>query len=336
MSKRHRRPTIFCAAVTLCSLVSVGTARAEPTVRPEVLATYPHDPGAFTQGLLLHDGKLYESTGLLGRSSLRRVALSTGVVEKSINLTGDVFAEGLALVGDRFFQLTWQNHVAYSYDLDFAGVGRFDYTGEGWGLCYDGQRLVMSDGSSRLFFRNPTTFAVTGDVEVHDANGPVANLNELECVGSLVFANVWQTNRIVRIDPASGDVLHSIDADGLLTANEAAGADVLNGIAFDPSTSHFYITGKLWPKLFEVRFAFDAPVDAGSGGSDAGSAGSGGDTSASGTGGDGEPEAPAKKRSKGGCGCSLPDTGRAPGALTVGLGIAALALTRRNSRQKRV
>jgi MYXO-CTERM domain-containing protein len=315
----------------------VRTARAEPTVRPEVLATYPHDPGAFTQGLLLHDGKLYESTGLLGRSSLRRVALSSGVVEKSIDLASDVFGEGLTLVGDRFIQLTWQNHVAYSYDLDFAAVGRFDYTGEGWGLCYDGQRLVMSDGSSRLFFRNPTTFAVIGDVEVHDANGPVANLNELECVGSLVFANVWQTNRIVRIDPTSGDVLHGIDASGLLSSNEAAGADVLNGIAFDPATTHFYITGKLWPKLFEVRFAFDAPADAGTAGSgsDASSAGTGGDTSASGSGGDGEPEAPAKKRSKSGCGCTTPGTERAPSALTLGLGAVALSLARRKSRPKR-
>jgi glutamine cyclotransferase len=305
--------TLALGAFFVCPL---GVANAQtPTVRPELVASYPHDPGAFTQGLLVHEGKLYESTGLLGRSSLRRVVTKTGVVEKSIDLAPNVFAEGLALVGDRFFQLTWQNHVAFTYDLDFVQNGRIDYSGEGWGLCYDGQRLVMSDGSSRLFFRNPTTFAVTGDIEVRNENGPIANLNELECVGSLVYANVWQTNTILRIDPASGDVLHTIDASGLLTQAEAANVDVLNGIAFDPATSHFYVTGKLWPKLFEVRFAFDPGTKTGTGGTGGSGAatGTGGSAgSTSGTGGAGEsggssdtespPAKPARSR---GCGCTL-------------------------------
>jgi glutaminyl-peptide cyclotransferase len=287
------------------------------------VASFPHDPRAFTQGLLVHQGKLYESTGLLGRSTLRRVAPASGVVEKSIDLASNVFAEGLALVGDRLFQLTWQNHVAYTYDLDFRATGRFDYTGEGWGLCYDGERLVMSDGSSKLFFRHPTTFAVLGEVEVHNANGPVRNLNELECVGSLVYANVWQTDLIVHVDPASGDVLHTIDASGLLTASEAAGVDVLNGIAHDPATGHFYITGKLWPKLFEVRFAFDAPGDAGAPGA-AGAAGAAGNG----------PEAPVAKegRARGGCGCAIPG---APGDLA-GLSLfASLALALKGVRRRR-
>jgi glutaminyl-peptide cyclotransferase len=320
-------------------------------VRPEIVATHPHDPQAFTQGLLLHQGKLYESTGLLGRSSLRRVVVATGAVEKSTSLAADLFGEGLALVGDRLVQLTWQNHVALSYDLELNALGRVDYTGEGWGLCYDGGRLVMSDGSSRLYFRNPTTFAVTGEVEVRGANGPVSNLNELECVGSLVYANVWQTNSIVHVDPASGDVLHVVDASGLLTPAEAAGVDVLNGIAFDPATRHFFITGKLWPKLFEVRFSFETGTDAGTGGSSGGAGGTPSNTGGRGgiagtpvatggssgspgpAGGPSEPDAstPAPKdtRSRGTCGCSLPGSGSASPGYVLALGIGFLTLARR-------
>lgn len=324
--------TLGAGAFLACPL-GVAAAQA-PTVRPEIVATYPHDAQAFTQGLLVHGGKLYESTGLLGRSSLRRVVTATGAVEKRIDLASNVFAEGLALVGDRFFQLTWQNHVAFTYDLDFAQNGRIDYDGEGWGLCYDGQRLVMSDGSSRLFFRNPQTFAVTGDVQVRNENGPIANLNELECVGSLVYANVWQTDTILRIDPASGDVLHTVDASGLLSQEDVArGVDVLNGIAFDPATSHFFITGKLWPKLFEVRFPFEpgskgtsvggsggsaaSTGGIGSGGAGSGGARSGGTGTSTGgnatsgtgeSGGSSETETPPAKpaRSRSGCGCALP------------------------------
>jgi glutaminyl-peptide cyclotransferase len=321
---------------------SPPAAAAPPTVRPEIVATHPHDPRAFTQGLLLHQGKLYESTGLLGRSSLRRVVVETGAVEKSTSLAADLFGEGLALVSDRLIQLTWQNNVALSYDLEFNALGRFDYTGEGWGLCYDGARLVMSNGSSRLVFRNPTTFAVTGEVEVRGASGPVANLNELECVGSRVYANVWQTNSIVHIDPASGDVLHVVDASGLLSPSEAAGVDVMNGIAFDPASGHFFITGKLWPKLFEVRFSFETGADGGAGGANgsAGRAGSAGSPPASGgnatgpsTGGSpgSEPEAPPPRetRSRGSCGCELPATSPSTPALSLALGIVALAFSRR-------
>ncbi len=331
-------------------------------MRPEVVATYPHDPQAFTQGLLLHQGKFYESTGLLGRSSLRRVVVATGAVEKSTSLAADLFGEGLALVGDRLWQLTWQNHVALSYDLDFNTVGRVDYTGEGWGLCFDGSRLVMSDGSSRLFFRNSTTFAVTGEVSVRGANGPVTNLNELECVGAFVYANVWQSNVIVHVDPSSGDVLHVIDASGLLTPEESMGVDVLNGIAFNPANRHFYITGKLWPKLFEVRFAFENGADAGAGGSSStGGAGSGGG-GASSTGGRGgnagsstasggsagstgpgggstEPDAstqPTKDtRSRGSCGCRLPDAASSSSANALALAVAFLAIARRRKSRTR-
>jgi glutaminyl-peptide cyclotransferase len=341
--RRDPAPIGRLAVAIACLFVSPTRASAAPpqTVRPEIVATYPHDPRAFTQGLLFHQGKLYESTGLLGRSSLRRVAPTTGVVEHSTSLAADQFGEGLALVGDRFFVLTWQNHVALTYDLDFAPVGRFDYTGEGWGLCYDGQRLVMSNGSSRLFFRNPTTFAVLGEIEVRGANGPVPNLNELECVGSVVYANLWQTNAIVRIDPSSGDVTGTIDASGLLTPAEGASVDVLNGIAFNPATRHFFITGKLWPKLFEVRFAFaNAPTpdaggasggnsSAGNGSAGNGNAGAGdGSAGAGAGGGDSVPPATKEPRSRSSCGCTLPGTRRRwPGESA--LGIAFIVLVRR-------
>src|SRR5688572_14216124 len=178
----------FPALLVALGSAPLAHAASVPTVRPEIVRTFPHDQRAFTQGLVFHDGRLYESTGLLGQSTLRRVVPSTGAVEKSVSLAGNLFGEGLALVGDRFIQLTWQNQVALRYDLDFKTVDRVDYTGEGWGLCFDGARLVMSDGSSRLLFRNPATFAVVGDVEVRNANGPQSRLNELECVGPHVFA----------------------------------------------------------------------------------------------------------------------------------------------------
>ena len=227
------------------------------TARPQIVRSFPHDREAYTQGLLLHDGRFYESTGLVGRSTLRRVIPATGAVEWRFTLAGNLFGEGLALVGSRFIQLTWQNNVAMIYDLDFNRLGTYDYQGEGWGLCNDGTKLVMSDGSSTLFFRDLQTFALLGQVPVTRDGTPVSRLNELECVGKLVYANVYQTDTIVRIDSASGQVLTTIDASGLLTAAEAAGTDVLNGIAFDDSTAHFFLTGKLWPKVFEVRFDFD-------------------------------------------------------------------------------
>jgi glutamine cyclotransferase len=245
------------ALLALVAAVAFPRALGAATVRPEVVRTLPHDPTAFTQGLVFHQGRLLESTGLRGRSTLRLVVPETGVVERRVEVASDRFAEGLALVGSELIQLTWQEHVALRYGLDFESRGTFEYEGEGWGLCYDGARLVMSDGSSKLTFRDPKTFAVTGELNVTIDGAPLRNLNELECVGSLVYANVWQTDTIARIDAGSGRVITRIDASGLLTPSEAARADVLNGIAFDAKSGHFFLTGKLWPKLFEVRFPFD-------------------------------------------------------------------------------
>ena len=302
--------------------------------RPQIIASYPHDPDAFTQGLLLHDGRLFESTGLTGRSTLRRVTLASGAVERSVSLASNLFGEGLALVDNRLIQLTWQNQVALVYDLDFNSLGSFDYTGEGWGICHDGVRLVMSDGTARLSFRDPESFALLGGVEVTRDGTPVTRLNELECVGRLVYANVWQTDTIVRIDPASGTVLTTIDAANLLTADEAAAAEVLNGIAFDEQSGHFFLTGKLWPKLFEVRFDFDprggespgpdAALDAGQeAGKDASSVadaagGSGGVSvidagGAGGTGAEPLPNNTVHSPSDSGCGCRFSARGASSG-----------------------
>lgn len=219
---------------------------------------YPHAREAFTQGLLWHGGALYEGTGIEGASELRRVELESGRVEQAQALPRDVFGEGLALVGERLVQLTWQSERAFVYDrASFALEGEHRYTGEGWGLCFDGERLVMSDGSHVLTFRDPESFEPIGSVEVHDRGVEVSRLNELECVNGEVYANVWLSDRIVRIDPASGAVTAWIDAAGLLGLDgvgDTNGVDVLNGIAYMPERERFLLTGKYWPSLFEVQF----------------------------------------------------------------------------------
>ena len=210
---------------------------------------------AFTQGLIRRDGLLYESTGLVGQSSLRKVDLTTGTVARQVAVPGPYFAEGLADVGNRLFQLTWQHGRVFVYDKNtFNRVGELGYEGEGWGLCHDGRTLVMSNGSDALTVRSPDTFAVVRTVKVTQAGRPLDRLNELECVGSDVYANVWTTDTIVRIDMKSGQVNATMDASGLLTPAERQGTDVLNGIAYDPADRTFLVTGKLWPKLFRVRF----------------------------------------------------------------------------------
>jgi glutamine cyclotransferase len=233
---------------------SVSRPAPPADLRLRVVRTYPHDARAFTQGLLFLDGKLYESTGLLGRSSVRRVDLASGLVEQSASLPADWFGEGLALVGQRLYQLTWKNHRVVVWDLaTLKKLKEISYQGEGWGLCFDGRHLVMSNGSDKLAFRNPETFAVERELSVRLAGRPLSNLNELECVGSAVYANVWQDQHIARIDRNSGRVTGWIDAAGLLEPAEAARADVLNGIATLGNGGHLLVTGKLWPRLFEVE-----------------------------------------------------------------------------------
>jgi glutaminyl-peptide cyclotransferase len=232
-----------------------GAPSGVERLRVQVVRTYPHDRAAFTQGLLIDGGKLFESTGLVGQSSLREVELATGRVIRKVDVPAPVFAEGLALAGDNLIQLTWQNGRALIYNKHtFARAGEYSYRGEGWGLCNINSQLVMSDGSSRLTFRRAKDFGVDRVLNVTMDGQPLEQLNELECVDGAVYANVWQRDLIVRIDAATGRVTQHIDAPNLLSPIERQGVDVLNGIAYDPADQTFLITGKLWPKLFRVKF----------------------------------------------------------------------------------
>ena len=225
------------------------------TLRVDVLREFPHDTSAYTQGLLWWNGRLYEATGRYGESTVRRLDPETGAVEHRVDIPMNLFGEGLARVGDQLVMLTWKAGRAMVLDgTTFDVVRSFRYSGEGWGLCSDGGRLLMSNGSDTLTMRSPETFDAIDTVQVTLRGRPQTNLNELECVDGAVYANVWQHDYIVRIDPASGRVTHQIDAAGLLSRREARGVDVLNGIAYSPNTDTFYITGKWWPKMFEVRF----------------------------------------------------------------------------------
>lgn len=239
------------------SLVPAGML---PHMTYEVVNTYPHDPTAFTQGLIYHAGYLYESTGLYGESSLRKVELETGEVLQRVELPANTFGEGLALWEDRLFQLTWQEGIGFIYALtDFAFLGQFTYPTEGWGLTHDGHQLIMSDGSHRLYFLNPETLQIVGDVEVYNQGQPVERLNELEYINGEVFANVWLTDKIVRIDPASGEAVGWIDLQGILPEDLITpSTDVLNGIAYDPEENRLFVTGKNWPLLFEIRLVPNA------------------------------------------------------------------------------
>ena len=234
-----------------------STIPAPEQLRVRVLRRLPHDPEAFTQGLEVHpDGRVFESTGLNGRSSLREVVLDSGVVTRRREVDAQYFAEGLTIVDDRLIQLTWQDGVAFEYDLaTFEPRRQLAYTGEGWGLAWDGARLVMSDGSSALVFRDPDTFAELGRVTVTTGGVELERLNELECAGGLVWANVWLTDFIARIDPASGAVVDWLDLTGLLTREQELEADVLNGIAIDPVSGRVFVTGKDWPSVFEIQVA---------------------------------------------------------------------------------
>jgi glutaminyl-peptide cyclotransferase len=223
-------------------------------LRVRVIRKYPHDTDAFTQGLLWHDGVLYESTGQYGKSSLRRIRLEDGRVLAERALEPSLFGEGLALVHDRLIQLTWRSGMAVVSDLDtLARRETLRYPGEGWGLCFDGKALAMSDGSSILEFRDPESMALLREVTVMKNGHPVRRLNELECVGSDIYANIWQREEIVRIDGRTGRVTATIDASGLLSPAQRFRADVLNGIAYKPDSETFLLTGKLWPQLFEVE-----------------------------------------------------------------------------------
>jgi glutamine cyclotransferase len=230
------------------------SGRAPAMYGYQVVRSFPHDPQAFTQGLVFHDGILYEGTGLQGRSSLRKVRLETGEVLQLRPMEDRYFGEGIAVLGDDVFQLTWQSEIGFVYDRQTLEPRRsFAYTGEGWGLTTDGRRLIMSDGSSTLRFIDPKSLRESGRLAVRDGAAPVSRLNELEFIKGEIYANVWETERIARISPATGRVTGWVDLRGLLDPREAAGVDVLNGIAYDPAGDRLFVTGKLWPRIFEIR-----------------------------------------------------------------------------------
>ncbi len=238
-----------------------------PTLSPEsaaqvttrygyrVVASYPHDPNAFTQGLVYVDDTLYEGTGRNGQSSLRRTDLESGAVEQIVALDEQYFGEGITIFDDKIYQLTWQSQTGFIYDREtFTQIGEFTYATEGWGLTHDGAQLIMSDGTNTLTFLDPDTQAVTGSIAVFDQITPVMRLNELEYIDGEIFANIWQTNLIARINPETGQVTGWIDLTGLLPVESLTQPiDVLNGIAYDEKNGRLFVTGKLWPTLFEIE-----------------------------------------------------------------------------------
>lgn len=228
---------------------------ASPVYDYQIINSYPHDPEAFTQGLIFDGGFLYESTGKRGRSTLRRVELETGNILQKYSLPTRYFGEGLALWKDKLIQLTWQGGVGFVYDnKTFDFLYKFFYSTEGWGLTHDNHRLIMSDGSSTLSFLNAETFQQVKQIQVHDNNKFISNLNELEYIKGEIYANIWLTNYIARISPETGQVKGWINLEGLLGEGvSASSAGVLNGIAYDDQQERLFVTGKYWPKLFEIK-----------------------------------------------------------------------------------
>lgn len=267
-SSRSAAPNIavlltVASILTIASVISALAAggveeppsnETPPAYGFRVVAAYPHDPEAFTQGLAFRDGLLYEGTGLYGGSEILEVVLETGEVTRSRTLPPSLFGEGIALMDDKLVQLTWRSRIGLLWDIEnFTIVGAFYYQTEGWGITSDGQSLIMSDGSSKLRFLDPETFVVTRSLEVKAEGQPLERLNELEYVEGLIYANVWKTDEIAIISPEDGELVGWIDLAGLLSEEERQNVGVLNGIAYDPGSERLFVTGKLWPRIFEIE-----------------------------------------------------------------------------------
>lgn len=247
-------PALACQTTSIANLRTPGKGPV-PIYGYEVVHAWPHDPGAYTQGLIFHDGKLLESTGQTGRSSLRRVEMETGKVLQKVDVQSPYFAEGMTLLNGKIYQLTWQHQLGFIYDAwTFEKIGEFHYQGEGWGLANDGHSLILSDGSNRIRFLDPENFEVRRTIAVVAGKAQVNELNELEYVHGEIYANIWHADRIARIDPQTGSVAGWIDLTGILAAGQVTDEEaVLNGIAYDETSGRLFVTGKLWPKLFEIR-----------------------------------------------------------------------------------
>ena len=246
-------PLVF--ALSLLSFISSSESSSTPVFTYKIINTYPHDHQAFTQGLVFNDGIMYEGTGLKGQSTLRRIKLETGEVLKFRKLLEEFFGEGITVYGNKIIQLTWQSHIGFIYDKDsFKLLKTFQYPTEGWGITHDGKQLIMSDGSANLYFINPETFKETRRIEERDQNNLVTRLKELEYIRGEIYANLWQTNRIAKIDQQTGRVTGWINLDGLSPFNgRNERTRVLNGIAYDAKNNRLFVTGKLWPHLFEIK-----------------------------------------------------------------------------------
>jgi len=244
-----------CSKVPTAVDVASSALKSVPAYTYKIVNTYVHDHRGFTQGLVFEGGFLYEGTGLRAQSSLRRVALETGAILQLHRLPDHFFGEGITVYQDKIIQLTWKSNVGFVYRKDnFEMLREFNYSTEGWGITHDGKQLIMSDGTSTLYFLNPETFEIVRQVKIYDNHGPVKYLNELEYVEGQIYANVWQSNRIAKIDPQTGQVVGWIDLTGLLRLKDYhLPVDVLNGIAYDKTKKRLFVTGKLWPKLFEIQ-----------------------------------------------------------------------------------
>ena len=248
---------ILLAGVIACVNSSAARQAGDslPVYSYEVVNSWPHDEDAYTQGLVFHDGALFESTGLRGSSSLRRVELKTGKVKKKVELSRAYFAEGITIFQDKIFQVTWQEQKGFIYDLKkFKQAGEFTYEGQGWGLTHDNHFLILSDGTNRIRFLDPVTFQVQRTISVYDNGQPLTEINELEYIKGEIYANIWRSDRIVRIDPTTGKINAWVDMTGLHHVGDGSDSEnCLNGIAYDPETDRLFVTGKRWPKVFEIR-----------------------------------------------------------------------------------
>jgi glutamine cyclotransferase len=263
LSQTHKLMVVFMASCLIFPLIfglSVRESIPEKNsakIPYKITGTYPHPPGSFTQGLVLEDGLLYEGTGRYGSSSLRKIKLKTGEILKEVRLPRDIFGEGITIYKDRIIQLTWFSQIAFVYDKEsfrHLDTFRFPVPIEGWGITTDGKHLIISDGSDRLYFLDPNSFDVKSQLNVYDHLGPVLKINELEYVEGAIYANVWQSKKIIKIDISSGRVIGIVDLGEIVPKQFRGHSDyVLNGIAYDSAKKRFFVTGKMWPHVFELE-----------------------------------------------------------------------------------
>jgi glutamine cyclotransferase len=253
MNKKIKSLTVFLIIISVLTAVPVLKAAVLKELDYQILEIYDHDPQAFTQGLEIYDNQLFEGTGLYGRSSLRKIELKSGRILEKINLDKKYFGEGITILNDKIYQLSWQENTAFVYDLNFRLLGSYNYQGEGWGLANDGQNLIMSNGSQFIYFRNPENFEIIRKIEVKNAEQKIENINELEFHAGFIYANIWQTDYILKINAENGNAEAFLDLKGILKTDYEGEIDVLNGIAYDPQDNSFLVTGKLWPKIYRIK-----------------------------------------------------------------------------------